>query len=80
MRDLARRLTAHTEGLLLLVILVLGAVLSLATPWFLTLQNLVDLVESYSVTTVLAHGVFVVLGAMGLLLIYADIVNPVTIT
>lgn len=66
MRDVARRITGHTEGLLLLVILLLGALLSLATPYFLTLQNLVDLIESYSVTTVLALGVFVVLVAGGI--------------
>jgi simple sugar transport system permease protein len=66
MRDLAARVTAHTEGLLLLVILLLGALLALATPYFLTLQNLVDLVESYSVTAVLALGVFVVLVAGGI--------------
>ncbi|MEK0083515.1 ABC transporter permease [Benzoatithermus flavus] len=66
MRDLARRLIEHTEGLLLLVILLLGIVLTLSTPYFLTLQNIVDLVESYSVTTVLALGVFVVLVAGGI--------------
>jgi simple sugar transport system permease protein len=66
MRDLAARVTAHTEGLLLLVILLLGALLALATPYFLTSQNLVDLVESYSVTAVLALGVFVVLVAGGI--------------
>jgi simple sugar transport system permease protein len=66
MRDLAARVTAHTEGLLFLVILLLGAVLALASPYFLTLQNLVDLVESYSVTAVLALGVFVVLVAGGI--------------
>lgn len=66
MHDLARRLTEHTEGLLLLVILLLGVILTLSTPYFLTLQNIVDLVESYSVTTVLALGVFVVLVAGGI--------------
>ena len=66
MRDLAARLTRHTEGLLLLVILLLGALLTLASPYFLTLSNLVDLVESYSVTAILALGVFVVLVAGGI--------------
>jgi simple sugar transport system permease protein len=66
MRDLAARLTAHTEGLLLLVILLLGALLAALSPYFLTLSNIVDLVESYSVTTVLALGVFVVLVAGGI--------------
>jgi simple sugar transport system permease protein len=66
MRDLAARLTRHTEGLLLLVILLLGVLLTLASPYFLTLSNLVDLVESYSVTAILALGVFVVLVAGGI--------------
>lgn len=66
MRDALSRLSERTEGLLLLVILLLGAVLTVATPYFLTLQNLVDLIESYSVTTVLALGVFVVLVAGGI--------------
>jgi len=66
MRDLARRLSGRTEALLLLVILLLGVILSLASPYFLTLQNVVDLIESYSVTTVLALGVFVVLVAGGI--------------
>lgn len=66
MRSLALRLSAHTEALLLVVILLLVVVLSLASPWFLTLQNLVDLVEGYSVTAVLALGVFVVLVAGGI--------------
>ena len=66
MRDLAARITRHTESLLLAVILLLGVLLTLSTPYFLTLQNLVDLIESYSVTTVLALGVFVVLVAGGI--------------
>jgi simple sugar transport system permease protein len=60
------RLTRHTEGLLLLVILLLGALLTTLSPYFLTLSNLVDLIESYSVTAVLALGVFVVLVAGGI--------------
>lgn len=66
MRELAARLTARTEGLLFLVILLLGALLTIASPYFLTLANAVDLIESYSVTTVLALGVFVVLVAGGI--------------
>ena len=56
MRELASRLAAHTEMLLLLVILLLGAILDVASPYFLTLSNIVDLIESYSVTAVLAAG------------------------
>jgi simple sugar transport system permease protein len=66
MRDLLGRFLAHTEGLLLLVILLLGGLLAVFSPYFLTLSNLVDLIESYSVTTVLALGVFVVLVAGGI--------------
>jgi simple sugar transport system permease protein len=66
MRDLARKISEHTEGLLLLVILLLGVILALASPYFLTLQNVVDLIEGFSVTTVLALGVFVVLVAGGI--------------
>jgi simple sugar transport system permease protein len=56
----------RTEVYLAGVILVLGAALSLATPAFLTLQNLVDLVEVYSVTAIFAFGLFVVLVAGGI--------------
>lgn len=66
MRERLGRLIQHTEGLLLLVILLLGALLALLSPYFLTLSNVVDLIESYSVTTVLALGVFVVLVAGGI--------------
>ena len=37
-----------------------------ASPYFLTLSNCVDLVEAYSVTTILAAGVFVVLVSGGI--------------
>ena len=37
------RLTQHSEGLLFLVILLLGVLLTLLTPYFLTLSNFVDL-------------------------------------
>ena len=36
------------------------------SPYFLTMPNLVDLVEAYSVTTILAAGVFVVLVSGGI--------------
>ena len=48
------------------MILLLGALLTALSPYFLTLSNLVDLIESYSVTAVLALGVFVVLVAGGI--------------
>jgi simple sugar transport system permease protein len=66
MRELVDRLTQHTESLLLLVIMLLAALLAVLSPYFLTISNLVDLVENYSVTTILALGVFVVLVAGGI--------------
>ena len=56
----------RSEPWLALVILALGAVLAVASPSFLTPSNAVDLVESYSVTAVLAMGLFVVLVAGGI--------------
>jgi simple sugar transport system permease protein len=55
-----------TEHWLAVVIVVLAAFWSLMTPWFLTLPNAVDILETWSVTTVLALGVFVVLVAGGI--------------
>lgn len=63
---LANFFFARTETALLGVILVAGAIFSLGSPYFLTWPNLVDLVEAYSVTTILAAGVFVVLVAGGI--------------
>jgi simple sugar transport system permease protein len=55
-----------TEVWLALVIVLLGALWSILTPWFLTIPNMVDILETWSVTTVLALGVFVVLVAGGI--------------
>jgi simple sugar transport system permease protein len=66
MPEAVRRMLARTEGMLALVLIAFCAALALASPYFLTWQNLVDLVESYSVTAVLAMGVFVVLVAGGI--------------
>jgi simple sugar transport system permease protein len=55
-----------TEHWLAVVIVILAAFWSLMTPWFLTLPNAVDILETYSVTTILALGVFVVLVAGGI--------------
>jgi len=66
MREAALRLSRRTEALLLLVVLAVGAVWSLLSPEFLTPANVVDLLESYSVTAVLAMGLFVVLVAGGI--------------
>ena len=65
MRELVH-LFSRTESVLVVVILIASAVFSLASPYFLTWPNLVDLIEAYSVTTILAAGVFVVLVAGGI--------------
>jgi simple sugar transport system permease protein len=56
----------RTETALAAAIVVTAIILSLASPYFLTVPNLVDLVEAYSVTTILAAGVFVVLVSGGI--------------
>lgn len=54
------------ETWLLLVIVVIGAVLALTAPGFLSIANMVDLLETYSVQGILAMGLFVVLVAGGI--------------
>ena len=51
---------------LLAAILVTAIVFSLLSPYFFTLSNLVNLIEAYSVTTILAAGAFVVLVSGGI--------------
>ena len=51
---------------LLTAILVTAIVFSLSSPYFFTLSNLVNLIEAYSVTTILAAGAFVVLASGGI--------------
>lgn len=58
--------TLGTEVWLALVIVILGAVWSILTPYFLTIPNVVDIMETWSVSTILALGVFVVLVAGGI--------------
>lgn len=54
------------EAWLLAVILLMGAALGFAAPGFLSVANAVDLLESYSVTGILALGLFVVLVSGGI--------------
>ena len=54
------------EGALAAVIVLVAVAFSLASPVFLTLPNVVDLLDSYAVTTILAAGVFVVLVSGGI--------------
>lgn len=61
------RVFARThEGRLLLVVVALGAFLSLATPSFATLQNAVDLLTSNAFAGMLAAGLLVVLISGGI--------------
>ncbi|WP_407051176.1 ABC transporter permease [Methyloraptor flagellatus] len=66
MPEAIRALKYSTEAWLALAILVLAVVWTIATPHFLTVPNLIDLVESYTVTAVLAMGLFVVLVSGGI--------------
>jgi simple sugar transport system permease protein len=66
MRRFLLRFLAHTEFTLAIVILVFGAIFTTSSPYFLTAANFIDLVEAYSVTTILAAGVFVVLVSGGI--------------
>jgi len=56
----------RTETALAAAILIAAVILSLSSPYFLPLPNFVNLIEAYSVTTVLAAGVFVVLVSGGI--------------
>jgi simple sugar transport system permease protein len=66
MRSLLRRLSGHTEAYLAALITLLFILWSVLAPSFLSLQNAVDLVENYSVTAILAVGLFVVLVSGGI--------------
>jgi simple sugar transport system permease protein len=66
MRSAASTLLGRTETALAVAVLVTGIVFSLASPYFLTAPNLVDLIDAYAVTTILAAGVFVVLVSGGI--------------
>jgi len=62
----ARLLRFSAEAWLALAILLLSLAWALLTPHFLTAANLIDLVESYSVTAIFAMGLFVVLVSGGI--------------
>lgn len=66
MRDLLARFPHRTESYLAVIIVVLAALLSLLAPAFFSFANLVDVLESSSVSAILAVGVFVVLVAGGI--------------
>jgi simple sugar transport system permease protein len=66
MRNLLNHFRLGTEAYLAGVILLLVLILGVLAPDFLTLGNWVDMIESYSVTAILAIGLFVVLVAGGI--------------
>lgn len=75
MRNLIRLVFGRTETALAAVILILAVVFSLTSPYFLTLSNAADLVEAYSVTAILAAGVFVVLVSGGIDISFAAVAS-----
>ena len=66
MHSLITRFKRSSEAYLTAVILFFVVILSVSTQDFLTLNNWVDLIESYSVTAILAIGLFVVLVTGGI--------------
>ncbi|MCB1883235.1 MAG: ABC transporter permease [Geminicoccaceae bacterium] len=61
-----RRLRRRPETWLFLVILAVGTLFGLMAPGFLTLPNVIDLLETYSVQAIIAMGLFVVLVSGGI--------------
>jgi simple sugar transport system permease protein len=66
---------ARVESVLALVILIACAIFSALSPFFLTLPNIFDLIEAYSVTMILAAGVFVVLVSGGIDISFAAVAS-----
>jgi len=69
------RIFARTEAVLAVIIVLLCVLFGLASPFFLTLPNFADLIEAYSVTTILAAGVFVVLVSGGIDISFAAVAS-----
>ncbi|HEX8045599.1 MAG TPA: ABC transporter permease, partial [Rhizobium sp.] len=61
-----RKLQRRSELWLALVIILAIIALSATAPGFLTLANVVDLLETYSVQSIMAMGLFVVLVSGGI--------------
>ena len=66
MHKLSIAVLGRTEFALLAAILAAAVLFSLSSPYFLTISNFVNLIEAYSVTTILAAGAFVVLVSGGI--------------
>lgn len=65
----------RNETSLAVVIVIVSLVFSISSPYFLTLSNASDLIEAYSVTTILAAGVFVVLVSGGIDISFAAVAS-----
>ena len=76
MPRILRALFGRTETALAAAIVMTAVVFSVASPYFLTMPNLVDLIEAYSVTTILAAGVFVVLVSGGIDISFTATARP----
>ena len=66
MRSAMATIFSRTETSLAAVIVMAGIIFAFSSPYFLTLANAADLIEAYSVTAILAAGVFVVLVSGGI--------------
>jgi simple sugar transport system permease protein len=66
MHKLSVAVLGRTEFALLAAILAAAVVFSLSSPYFFSISNFVNLIEAYSVTTILAAGALVVLVSGGI--------------
>ena len=77
MLKLSRLRPSSNEGYLAWVLLVVIVTFSLLSNQFLTLQNLLDLTESYAVSGIFALGLFVVLVTGGIDISFAAVASVV---
>jgi simple sugar transport system permease protein len=75
LRSFVGLLLRRTETALAAVIILVALVFSVSSPYFLTLSNATDLIEAYSVTTILAAGVLVVLVSGGIDISFAAVAS-----
>jgi len=80
MLNLNRLRPSTNEGYLAWVLVVVIVTFSLLTNQFLTLQNLLDLSESYAVSGIFALGLFVVLVTGGIDISFAAVASVVQYT
>ena len=75
MRSVFATIFSRTETSLAAVLVIVAIIFSFSSPYFLTLSNFSDLIEAYSVTTILAAGVFVVLVSGGIDISFAAVAS-----